>query len=123
MYTLFMVLIFIVSALLILIVLVQNSKGGGLASNFSSSNAHMGVRKTADFLEKATWTLAVSLMLFSVMASMTIDHDKDGNQPMIQEQIDNTINRSSAIPNLPTTTGNEQTGADGNSEGENTDGE
>ena len=52
MYTLITVLIFIVCVLLILIVLVQNSKGGGLASNFQSSGQVMGVRKTADFLEK-----------------------------------------------------------------------
>ena len=51
------ILILITCILLILIVLVQNSKGGGLASNFSSSGQVMGVRKTADFLEKSTWTL------------------------------------------------------------------
>ena len=58
MYTAISVLIFIICVLLILIVLVQNSKGGGLASSFASSNQIMGVRKTTDFLEKATWTLA-----------------------------------------------------------------
>jgi len=61
-------------------------------------------------------------MVFSIMASMTIDHDKDGNQPMIQEQINNTIDRS-AIPNLPTTTENEQTGTEGSNGDENTGGE
>ena len=54
MYTAISVLIFIICVLLILIVLVQNSKGGGLASSFASSNQIMGVRKTTDFLEKAT---------------------------------------------------------------------
>ena len=44
------VLIIVTCVLLALIVLVQSSKGGGLASNFSSSNQFMGVRKTADFL-------------------------------------------------------------------------
>ena len=52
------ILIIISSVLLVLVVLVQNSKGGGLASGFSSSNQVLGVRKTTDFLEKATWTLA-----------------------------------------------------------------
>ncbi|HSW68047.1 MAG TPA: preprotein translocase subunit SecG, partial [Bacteroidales bacterium] len=60
-YVLVSVLIMIVCVLLALIVLVQNSKGGGLASNFASSNQFMGVRKTADFLEKSTWTLAIAL--------------------------------------------------------------
>ncbi|HAN78808.1 MAG TPA: preprotein translocase subunit SecG [Bacteroidales bacterium] len=111
MYIVFIVLIFIVSILLILIVLVQNSKGGGLASNFSASNQIVGVRKTADFLEKATWVLAGSLMLFSVLASMTIDKKDKTNESVIQEQIDNTVNRG-GIPNLP---------ANGESQGSGTD--
>lgn len=59
-YILFVVLIVIASLLMIGIVLIQESKGGGLASNFSSSNAIMGVRKTTDFVEKATWGLAAA---------------------------------------------------------------
>ena len=69
MYTVIISLIVVVSILLALIVLVQDPKGGGLASNFSSSNQVMGVRKTTDFLEKATWSLAgvlAFLCIFSV---------------------------------------------------------
>lgn len=51
-YILFVIFIVIASILMIGIVLIQESKGGGLASNFSSSNAIMGVRKTTDFVEK-----------------------------------------------------------------------
>lgn len=64
MYVFISILILIASILLILIVLIQNSKGGGLASGFSSSNQIMGVRKTTDFLEKATWTLAGTVVVF-----------------------------------------------------------
>lgn len=67
--TIISILIVIVCILLILVVLVQNSKGGGLASSFSSSNQVMGVRKTADFLEKATWTLAISLLALSLIST------------------------------------------------------
>ena len=59
MYLLLVILMVIASILMCFIVLIQNSKGGGLASGFSSSNQIMGVRKTTDFLEKATWSLAV----------------------------------------------------------------
>ena len=59
----------IAAVLMCLIVLIQNSKGGGLASSFSSSNQIMGVRKTTDFLEKATWTLAATMVILSVLAS------------------------------------------------------
>jgi preprotein translocase subunit SecG len=71
-YILISVLILITCTLLALIVLVQNSKGGGLASNFASSNQFMGVRKTADFLEKSTWTLAVVLLVLSLFSVFVI---------------------------------------------------
>lgn len=55
--------------ILVLIVLVQNSKGGGLSANFSSSNQIMGVRKTTDFLEKATWALAGAIIILSILSA------------------------------------------------------
>ena len=68
-YTLFLVLILLAAVLMIGIVLIQESKGGGLSSNFSSSNAIMGVRKTTDFIEKATWGLAIAMVLFSIVCA------------------------------------------------------
>lgn len=68
MYTLISVLAILASIVLVLIVLVQNSKGGGLSANFSSSNQIMGVRKTTDFLEKMTWGLAGFVMLLSIFS-------------------------------------------------------
>jgi len=72
MYTLITILILICSILLVLVVLVQNSKGGGLASNFAASNQIMGVKKTSDFLEKATWTLAIGILCLSLMSIFAI---------------------------------------------------
>ncbi len=66
-----MILVIIASILLILVVLVQNPKGGGLAANFSSQNQVMGVRRTADILEKATWVLAIAIVLFSFLAAFS----------------------------------------------------
>ena len=66
MYTLIIVLVILASILMCGIVLIQESKGGGLASGFSSSNQIMGVRKTTDFLEKATWALAI-IMVFRML--------------------------------------------------------
>ena len=51
--------------------LIQESKGGGLASNFSSSNSIMGVRKTTDIVEKTTWTLAAIMVVLSVFCAYT----------------------------------------------------
>ena len=68
MYVLLTILIVIAAVLLVLLVLVQNSKGGGLAAGFSSGNQVMGAPKTADFLEKASWTLAGIIIALSILA-------------------------------------------------------
>jgi len=98
MYTLIAVLTIIASVLLILIVLVQNSKGGGLVSNFSSSNQVMGVRKTADFLEKATWALAIGILVLSIAGSMAIPHSSDEVQ---ESEMKNQIENASDVPMVP----------------------
>ncbi len=75
MYTFLAILILLASILLIGVVLIQKSKGGGLASNFSSSNQIMGVRKTTDFVEKATWTLAAVVCVLSIVTSFIAPRD------------------------------------------------
>ena len=94
MYTLVVVLILIVSVLLGLVVLVQNSKGGGLVSNFGGANQMMGVRQTTDFLEKATWTLAGVLVVLCLISSIAIPKNvKQGNtfDTEMREQIENVM--------------------------------
>lgn len=65
------VLALLASVLITLIVLLQNGKGGGLASNFAAGNQTFGVRQTADILEKITWGLAIFILVVSVAASFT----------------------------------------------------
>ena len=84
MYIFISILVLIASVLLILIVLVQNSKGGGLASGFSSSNQIMGVRKTTDFLEKATWTLAGIVLVLSVIATAFLPNKNETTGTAVQ---------------------------------------
>ena len=59
-------LIIIASLLLILVVFVQNPKGGGLSSDFGSAQQLGGVQRTSDFIEKATWGLAAAIMVCSI---------------------------------------------------------
>ena len=68
MYIFITILIVIAAILLTLLGLVQNSKGGGLAAGFASGNQVMGAPRTADFLEKATWTLIALIVAFSIAA-------------------------------------------------------
>ncbi|MFM7053949.1 MAG: preprotein translocase subunit SecG [Bacteroidota bacterium] len=97
MYTLITVLIIITCLLLALIVLVQNSKGGGLASGLSSSNQIMGVRKTTDMLEKLTWGFAVALMVFCLFGTMMMPKGTvNQEESTILEQVSNT-----AVPSVP----------------------
>ena len=95
MYTLVVLLILIVSVLLGLIVLVQNSKGGGLVSNFGGANQMMGVRQTTDFLEKATWTLGGILVVLCLISSITLPKNSKEGTP--KSEIENII------PALPST--------------------
>ena len=69
MQTILTIGIIIVCVLLILVVLVQNSKGGGISSNFSAANQIMGARRGTDFIEKTTWTLAILLLVFSLLSA------------------------------------------------------
>ncbi len=104
MYTIFSVLIIITCILLLLVVLVQNPKGGGLSATFGGGNQVMGVKKTADFLEKATWYLAIALLFFSLMSNLSISStiDENGqNESIIQEQLDETPIPTQSLPALP----------------------
>ena len=73
MFTVFIIFIIIAAILMIGIVLIQKSKGGGLASNFAGSNQIMGVRRTNSFVEKATWTLAIVVCLLSILSAFFIE--------------------------------------------------
>ncbi|MEY2924483.1 MAG: hypothetical protein RLZZ337_1031 [Bacteroidota bacterium] len=89
MFTLLIVLAIIVSILLILIVLIQNPKGGGVAANFSAANQIAGVKKTNDFIEKATWTLAIALFVFSLGSRYVYTTDTTTDNEFL-DRIENT---------------------------------
>jgi preprotein translocase subunit SecG len=102
MTTFLVILAIIVSVLLVLMILIQNPKGGGLSSGFSSSNNIMGVQRTGDFLEKGSWVLAITIMVLALLINMNgvgggTVNTKDSK---IQEQIDKTATPS-ALPTFP----------------------
>ena len=90
MYTVIAILIVIASVILTLVVLVQNSKGGGLAANFAAGNQTFGVRQTADFLEKATWTLAIVIIVHCIAATACVSTRVEENNSKLIEKIENT---------------------------------
>ena len=109
MYLLFVILMVIAALLMCFIVLIQNSKGGGLASGFSSSNAIMGVRKTTDFLEKATWGLAIFMVVMSIATAYVVPSDKSKTQDAVMEQAQKE--QQTNPYNMPTGTAAPQTDA------------
>ena len=90
MYTVIAILIVIASVILTLVVLVQNSKGGGLAANFAAGNQTFGVRQTADFLEKATWTLAIIIIVLCIAATAFVSTRVEEHGSNLVNTIQNT---------------------------------
>ncbi|UJH66324.1 preprotein translocase subunit SecG [Allomuricauda sp. SCSIO 65647] len=73
-FTIFLVLIILVCLLLVLVIMVQNPKGGGLSSSFGGGGSQIvgGVKKTGDFLDKSTWTLATLLIVLILLSNVAL---------------------------------------------------
>ncbi len=74
-FTIFLILIVVVAFLLVVVIMVQNPKGGGLSSSFGGGGTQQlgGVKKTTDFLDKSTWTLATVLLALILFSNVAID--------------------------------------------------
>ena len=96
MYTLLVILIVIAAVLMIGIVLIQESKGGGLASNFSTYNQIGGVRKTTDFVEKMTWGLAAFMVVISVFCAYVAPQATSTNSVM--DGIESPVTNPNNLP-------------------------
>jgi len=88
--------------------LIQNPKGGGLSSNFSSSSQLLGVQKTGDILEKGTWILAILLIVLSLAINVIGKGGSTKVENVNQEQIDkaskpkSTTTAPASVPNFGT---------------------
>jgi len=100
MFTLLTILIVISCVLIVLVVLAQNAKGGGLASGFTGGSQMMGVKKTTDFIEKLTWGLAVALVILCLGASLTLSNRGGGkdNSSALSEQAENAKAKTPMMP-------------------------
>ena len=94
-FTVLTVLVLLASVLITLIVLLQNGKGGGLASNFTAGNQTFGVRQTADILEKITWGLVAFIFVVSVITTFSL-----GNKTKDVDYTDK-IEAVEAVPEFP----------------------
>ncbi|GGG90631.1 preprotein translocase subunit SecG [Polaribacter pacificus] len=103
-YTLFLILILVVAVALILIVLVQNPKGGGLSSSFGGGGAQSmgGVQNTNSFLDKATWTLAISMFALILLANFAIPRANSVNNPQLEQTLQN-VQTTTPVQSAPLT--------------------
>ncbi|HIR33678.1 MAG TPA: preprotein translocase subunit SecG [Candidatus Coprenecus merdigallinarum] len=101
MFIAILILIIIASLLLTFVVLIQNSKGGGLAANFAAGNQTFGVRQTADFLEKATWTLAIIILALCILATAFVPSRKQGDNAVLERL--EQMGTNTGTPEFPTT--------------------
>ena len=103
MFTVLIIFIIIAAILMIGIVLIQKSKGGGLASNFAGSNQIMGVRRTNSFVEKATWTLAIVVCLLSILSAFFIERPQlsQNDSPLKVVQTTTTAKQDLNTPATP----------------------
>ena len=94
-FTILTILIVIAAILLIAVVLLQNGKGEGMASNFTSANQTLGVRQTADILEKVSWGLVTFILVVSIVTSFTVRNHVSG------VEVDDLIENVEEQPEFP----------------------
>ncbi|WP_366186881.1 preprotein translocase subunit SecG [Flavobacterium ovatum] len=94
-FSIFLVLITIVCFLLIVVIMVQNPKGGGLSSTLGGSTQMGGVQKTTDFLDKSTWTLATILIALILLSTLSFTGGLSDTDSKI---IDNTTQTAAPAP-------------------------
>ncbi|MEO1010235.1 MAG: preprotein translocase subunit SecG [Bacteroidota bacterium] len=109
-FTIFLILIIIVCFLLVLVIMVQNPKGGGLSSSFGGGGSQIvgGVKKTGDFLDKSTWTLAILLVVLILASNIALKGNfGDAESKLLQgDDIETTV--PEAVPEqVPPPTSNE----------------
>ncbi len=101
MFTIFLVLITIVCFLLIIAVMVQNPKGGGLSSSLGGSQMLGGVQKTTDFLDKSTWVLATALILLILFSSISFPSMVGQSDSKVIDEIETVTPKSTTTNSTP----------------------
>ncbi|MED5364480.1 MAG: preprotein translocase subunit SecG [Bacteroidota bacterium] len=92
MYNIILFLIIFLSFLLVLVIMVQNPKGGGLASTFGGDSQQIGgVKKTTDFLDRSTWILASLLFLLILFSNITLNSGSDVNESELLNNSDDIV--------------------------------
>ena len=112
MYAVILIVIVIAAVLMCGIVFVQESKGGGLASGFADSNSLLGVRKTTDFIEKATWGLAIVMVVCSIVCAH-VAPKSTADESVIEKTAGDSNTNPNTLPNFGASQQQKQNAAQG----------
>ena len=98
-FTILIILVILAAVLLIGVILIQKSKGGGLASSFAGANQIVGVRRTNNFIEKVTWSLAGAIAILAILSAWTMPNDAIQSKSRVKQ-----ANTEAAAANINRTT-------------------
>jgi len=103
-FTIFLALIVVVAFLLVVVIMVQNPKGGGLSSSFGGGGTQQlgGVKKTTDFLDKSTWTLATLMLVLILLSNVAINRGGSSSESKVLDP--ETTSTAQPLPNVPAQT-------------------
>lgn len=109
MYTSIVILVVLASVLMCLIVLIQESKGGGLAADYSNNNQILGAPKTTNFVEKATWTLAACMIALSILSVAFLPTVQSGESVILKQATEQKAVNPNNMPGMTQPSATEQT--------------
>lgn len=99
-----MIVVIAICIMLIMVILSQNPKGGGLSSTFGGGGSQMfGVQRTNNFLDRATWTLSILIAVVIILASVMLPRKNQSNLPNIPTQEQTIPQTTDAETNTPAT--------------------
>ena len=98
MYTSIVILIVLASIFMCLIVLIQESKGGGLAADYSNNNQILGAPKTSNFIEKATWFLAGTMIFLSIISVAFLPSASSDDSVIMQQAVEQAAINPGNVP-------------------------
>ena len=101
MFTFVLILLVVVCIALVGIVLIQNPKGGGLVSEFSTANQIIGVQKSTDGVEKVTWGLASTLFVLCLVSTLMGTSQQNESAPQKESLIKDKVIELPSAPQAP----------------------
>lgn len=100
MYTSIVILIVLASIFMCLVVLIQESKGGGLAADYTSGNSILGAHKTTNFIEKVTYGLAIAMVFLSIVSVAFLPSSRATDSVLLEQATEQAATNPNNVPGM-----------------------